>query len=216
MASVQKIRIYSPLDCSDREAELHQRVSVDQLDWIESNWRPILDRQAQHAKLAAKLSGRTSDPEWQGVLNQYGCPDALWDWPNLANPSGLGLSKESFCIESGGEIQCVMLVSLTERCRLKGQTNQHMVYVGYLAIAPWNRIQISQPIQLQGLGTILLGVAVNMSRDEGWYGRVGLHSLLQSEGFYTKKGMTSLGADSAKNDLTYYEFTEDAASTFLP
>lgn len=216
MASIQTFRIYSPLDGSYRDAELHERASEDQLDQIESSWRPILDRQAQYAKVVAKLSGTTSGPEWQRRLNQYGCPDAHWDWPSLGEPSKLGLSRESYCIESGGEIQCVMLVSLTERCRLPGQANQHMVYVDYLAIAPWNRNQISQPIQLQGLGTILLGIAVDRSRDEGWCGRVGLHSLPQSEGFYTKKGMKSLGADSAKSGLAYFEFTEDAANSFLP
>lgn len=216
MALLQSVRIFSPADRADRLAAILRRMTKEQLESIRISWEQILARQAEQAKLTARLKRFSSDTEWQDCLNRFGCPDARWQWSIIADPTTLGISRESFCIESDGKVQCAMLVSLTERCRLATQASQHLVYIDYLAVAPWNRPRIATPIQLSGLGTIMLGIAVSLSKDEGWNGRVGLHSLPQSEGFYVRHGMTNLGQDAAKEDLTYFEYTEDSAEQFLP
>jgi hypothetical protein len=58
--------------------------------------------------------------------------------------------------------------------------------------------------------------AVRLSRDEGFHGRVGLHSLPQAEAFYRDTClMASLGADASCQDLPYYELTREKAAEFL-
>ena len=55
-----------------------------------------------------------------------------------------------------------------------------------------------------------------MSRQSGFAGRVGLHSLPQAEPFYRDVcGMTDLGEDPNEYDLRYFEMTEAQAARFL-
>jgi len=62
--------------------------------------------------------------------------------------------------------------------RLSRQSHQlPILYVDYLAIGPFNREPIKKPQHFRGLGTVLLGSAVNTSFTMGLEGRCGLHSL---------------------------------------
>mgnify|MGYP001574334861 FL=1 len=63
---------------------------------------------------------------------------------------------------------------------------------------------------------MLLLAAVQLSLDEEFQGRIGLHSLPQADDFYsTKCGMTSLGRDGRYQNLTYFEMTREQAAEFL-
>ena len=55
---------------------------------------------------------------------------------------------------------------------------------------------------------------MRLSLDEGFHGRIGLHSLPQSEGFYAKY-CTDLGQDAAVYNLRYYEMTRQQSQLFL-
>lgn len=57
--------------------------------------------------------------------------------------------------------------------------------------------------------------AVEFSRNRLWCGRLGLHSLQNSEGFYRKAGMRELGADADYQGLTYIEMTPHEADKFM-
>jgi hypothetical protein len=57
---------------------------------------------------------------------------------------------------------------------------------------------------------------VRFSIDEGFKGRVGLHSLPHSEAFYIDEcGMTPGERDSKKQNLLWCEFTPEQAQNFL-
>jgi hypothetical protein len=86
-----------------------------------------------------------------------------------------------------------------------------VVYVDYLAVAPWNRKVVQHPQRFKNLGTVMLGAAVATSISTGLDGRCGLHSLPQSEGFYRRIGMSDLGIDPAYASLRYFEFSAQAA-----
>jgi hypothetical protein len=59
-----------------------------------------------------------------------------------------------------------------------------------------------------GIGVRLIEAAVRLSIDEGFQGRVGLHSLPQAEAFYRGPcRMACLGADASYQGLPYYEPT---------
>jgi len=57
--------------------------------------------------------------------------------------------------------------------------------------------------------------AVQLSHDEGFHGRIGLHALPQAEEFYRDKcGMQCCGEDPSYEDLPYYEMTREIAMRF--
>jgi hypothetical protein len=84
---------------------------------------------------------------------------------------------------------------------------QDVVYVDYLESAPWNLKGYAAPPDFLGVGPVLMTEAVQISVEAGLEGRVGLHSLPQSELFYEKCKMTKLGPDPAYYDLTCFEFS---------
>jgi len=66
---------------------------------------------------------------------------------------------------------------------------------------------------------MLIMTAIQLSLDEGFRGRIGLHSLPQSEDFYRKiVRMNDLGADTSypgSIPLRYFEFTSAEAQAFI-
>ena len=112
-----------------------------------------------------------------------------------------------------GEVQGVMAVDRTLRPARFG--NDRVVYVDYLEAAPWNLKGIADPPRFLGVGTVLLVEAVRLSVETGHGGRVGLHSLPQSEPFYIRCRMSRVGPDPEYYDLTYFEYTEQQAADWL-
>ena len=65
-------------------------------------------------------------------------------------------------------------------------------------------------------GIQLLRAAVIRSRELGYRGRVGLHSLPRAEGFYERGcGMFAIGQDPRYNGLMYYELTPELADRLV-
>ncbi len=66
------------------------------------------------------------------------------------------------------------------------------------------------------VGTRLVEAAVRLSLDEGFKGRIGLHSLPRSEGFYLRTcRMSAVERDLRKGNLLWCEFTPEQAKQFL-
>lgn len=110
--------------------------------------------------------------------------------------------------------------TVAHRCRIAEQRGKELVYIDYVETAPWNIKAFTQAMSLQPLfsavGTRLLEAAVRLSIDEGFQGRVGLHSLPASEGFYLSGcGMTGVERDPNKQKLLWCEFTPEQAERFL-
>ncbi|MEP0873982.1 hypothetical protein NDA01_30215 [Trichocoleus desertorum AS-A10] len=82
-----------------------------------------------------------------------------------------------------------------------------LIYVEALAVAPWNRRLLENPPYLQGVGRTLLLWARQRSLELGYGGRVGLHALPGSEGFYRRNQMAEYGPDSDKEGLIYFEYS---------
>ncbi|MGI8936255.1 MAG: hypothetical protein ACR2FS_19515 [Phormidesmis sp.] len=57
-----------------------------------------------------------------------------------------------------------------------------------------------------GIGRTLLLFARQRSVELGYSGRVGLHSISDSEAFYQRQGMPDYGADPDKDGLVYFEY----------
>lgn len=146
-------------------------------------------------------------------------PESLhWDWGKKARELEL-LEAAGFGIVHDGKWQGAMLTkSARHFARLGPDVGKPIVYIDYLEVAPWNWTikEIRQKGTMKGVGSVLFREAVIFSEDQGFHGRVGLHSLPQSVGFYGGPcQMTSLGPDTAKQELIYFELSRENAKVFL-
>lgn len=141
--------------------------------------------------------------------------DSHWDWRRKARGWRGLLGYHSFSLLCGGELQGMLICRDLASARLQGQFGRPMVYVEFVATAPWNRPEISDPPRFRGCGRIFVLAAIQLSHDVGGKGRIGLHSLPAAETFYERKcGMTRLGPDAAHQGLAYFEMTETQADAF--
>ena len=180
------------------DADLFLGVDGATLDSFENHWRPIFEGLADDKK-----------PE-----------DAHWEWtPKVLHAQQNPLNYELFSIESEGRTQGLMMAvkgGLKTFSRHPDHVRAPIVYVDFLATAPWNRPDIADAPQYKGVGRTLFTTAVSLSRDEGFEGRVGLHSLLEAELFYRDViGMTDMDIDQSYEKLRYFELSTNQASQFL-
>ena len=81
--------------------------------------------------------------------------------------------------------------------------------------APWNLAGLVENPRFSGVGVALMQAAIQVSADEGFAGRIALHSLPQSQPFY-RRYMNDLGIDSTHAEqLCYFEMTEEQATDFV-
>ncbi len=147
-------------------------------------------------------------------------PQSLhWDWSRkiLAEPQ---LSRAIYGIRAGERWLGAMLLRLDprfDRARLEPHRGRPLVYVDYVESAPsnWPIPQLNQRSSVKRIGTTLVLAAMARSRNEEFEGRVGLHALPQSERFYEGMGFTSLGPDSTKQGLVYFEVSGAKAQEVL-
>jgi hypothetical protein len=145
----------------------------------------------------------------------YTPEDSHWDWRNKADSRRTLLGYQSCALVCEGELQGLMLTNDMTSARLPQQFGRPIVYVEFLATAPWNRPVFRSPPKYRGSGRIFILAAIQTSIDAGFKGRIGLHSLPAAEGFYEDKcGFTRLGPDSSHQNLTYYEMTDTQADAF--
>jgi hypothetical protein len=203
MVDVSTIYLLDTASGQAVEAELRDAIEAPQLlDW-KTHWQPALNAILQE-------------------LTQRGVPPAQWpqswhwDWPAKTAQVQNLLAFRGCSIVAAGMTQALMRVDLTKSAREPSQAGKALVYVDYLEVAPWNRADLGGTPRLKGAGTAMVTAAVALSREEGFKGRIGLHSLPQSEAFYRDRcGMTDLGPDAAYQGLRYFEMTTEQADAFL-
>jgi len=146
-------------------------------------------------------------------------PESLhWNWEGKAPELKL-LESSGFGIACDGQWQgCMMTRSASYFARLSPDHGKPLVYVDFLEVAPWNwKIpEVGRSGRFRSIGSILLKCAIRQSINEGFHGRLGLHSLPQSERFYEREfGMTPLKRDRDKQNLLYLELSADQAARLL-
>ena len=183
--------------------ELRDSIEDEQLvDW-QTKWQP-----AQIAVLQ-ELARRGVPPgQWPQSWH--------WDWRRkTAHVQGL-LAFRGFCVTAQGVTQGLAQVDLNRLAQEPSCAGKPLVYLDYLEVAPWNRTDLGQQPRLRGVGTALLSAVVALSLEEGFKGRIGLHSLPQADDFYRRRcGMTDLGADPNYQNLRYFEMTEEQSRVFI-
>jgi GNAT superfamily N-acetyltransferase len=184
-------------------AELRDAIEVAQLQDWKAHWQPALIAILQ-------------EMDRRGVPRSQWPQSWHWNWEaKSAQVQGL-LAFRGFSVTCGGMTQGLMRVDLTKFAREPSQAGKPLVYVDYLEVAPWNRAELDQTPRLKGVGSALVTAAVALSEEEGFKGRIGLHSLPQADAFYRDRcGMSDLGPDPAVQNLRYFELTADRAQAFL-
>lgn len=151
---------------------------------------------------------------WKAHLNLARADDAAWDWPGyIARAKRI---HGFLCVAAMSRGRLQGLLSLSVRAS-RLEPGSELVYVEYIAAAPWNRREIVDPPELQGLGSLLMRVAVGLSLDLGHDGRLGLHSKPRVETFYRDKlGLRDLGPDLVDDgEWVYFEATPEMARRLL-
>jgi hypothetical protein len=185
------------------DAELFSPVDARHIADFDQHWKPAI-----HQRLRTLPRGT---PASVASLEDWG-----WDWQRKADVFSGRLDYQSFALECSGRTQGLMLCSLVHIAREDSQRNQHLVYVEFLHTAPWNRPLFTPTPLYKGVGAILLATAVSLSIEQEFNGRIGLHSLPQSEEWYRDFcGMADLGIDEEYQRLRYFEMTADQAARFL-
>lgn len=184
------------------EGELRDAIEQTQLDDWQKEWQPALLTELQElARRGVPVS------EWPQSWH--------WDWARkTARVQGL-LAFRGFSVVAQGVTQGLAQVDLSKSAREPNQAGKPLVYLDYVEVAPWNRPEFGRPPRLRGVGSALLTAAVALSEEEGFKGRIGLHSLPQADAFYRKIGMIDLGPDAACQNLRYFEMTAERARAFL-
>lgn len=185
------------------DALLHSDLSPGALAEVEQTWGPI-------RRAAARRLVESGTPPEHVPRHWH------WDWSAKSQNLQL-LAYRCFGIECEQKMQGLMMVlTAGKQARLSPDTGKPLVYVDYLESAPWNVIPfVTAPI-FGGIGMVLMRVAVQLSLDEGFQGRVALHALPQAVEFYQDKcGMQGGGNDPQYQNLPYFEMTRDLAQKFI-
>lgn len=179
------------------EASLYDEVTSDHLALWDRDWVP-----AMQAFRAGSPPGEK--PE-----------DSHWDWRRKSQAVRGMLGFHSFALVCRKELQGLMMMNDMTSARLREQFGKPLLYVEFVATAPWNRSKRQDPPRCRGVGQVFVLAAIETSRDAGFKGRVGLHSLPDAESFYEQKcGFARLGPDSSHQNLAYFEMTETQADAF--
>jgi GNAT superfamily N-acetyltransferase len=186
------------------EVALRDDLTPDQLLEAENEWRPA------RADLLRRYKKAGIDPsDWPQHWH--------WNWEDKAAHLSM-LAYNTFGIFVEGKWQGLMMTATVgHQARLDPDKGKPLVYGEFVESAPWNLQEIltklGEKARFRGIGTRLVEAAVCLSLDEGYHGRLGLHSLPQAQRFYKEAcGMTDLGPDPK---LNYFEMTRTQAGAFL-
>ena len=185
------------------EAQLYRELDQKNFDDFEQLWKPLLEaRRAEFESWEAAAEGDAQDSHWQ--------------WAEKAVDASTSMADETYAVECAGETQGLMLVTSAAFARLEVQRGREIVYIELLSTAPWNRPRlVKKEARYKGVGRVLVTEAINLSYQLEFNGRLGLHSLPQSESWYRDVGkFTDLGHDDDKR-MQYFEVTEAQAAAFL-
>lgn len=196
--------LFNRLTGEFEDATLISPISERHLEDFDKKWKKMFDIRKQTALRNCES------------FEQANLQDAHWEYrKKIQNRTGK-LSFNSFAIDCSNETQGLMIVKTTGFAREASQSRLPLVYIEYISTAPWNRIGFTQQPKYKGVGRFMLAAAISLSIDEGFDGRIGLHSLPQALSWYRDIcEMIDLGQDSSYLDLNYLEMTAKIAKKFI-
>lgn len=186
------------------EAALIASLTLREVELADVAWAPMIE---QRKKLL--LQNKIPQDQWPQHLH--------WDWRSKRKKTGF-LNYKWIGIKCDGEWQGLLLMELAQHfCQIAEQHGKPLIYLQYLATAPWNDTNFVDQPKYSLVGMNLMTVAIQESIEQEFRGRIGLHALPQADTYYAKVcKMTDPDKDPAMQDLRYFEMTEKQALKFLP
>jgi hypothetical protein len=127
----------------------------------------------------------------------------VWDWPSKEKYLLAKNTIRDYVVSRDDRLEGIIILQEPEPSRLEPFAK--VLYVRYVATAPWNRPCGSTSGQHRFVGTVLLNQGIRESVMLECEGRLGLHSLSNSDTYYRKLGFRELGPDPGNRGLTYFE-----------
>jgi hypothetical protein len=155
---------------------------------------------------------------WTKLLKGTKSEHAHWNWNDKYQlVAEAPLAYRIMGIEAEGQMQGLMLLLTAGKfCRIENQKGKPLVYIDYLATAPWNSSDVVAEPTYAGVGKLFIAAAMQLSIEEELHGRIGLHSLPQAESYYRDIcKMTDLGQDKTYYGLKYFETTPEQSASFI-
>lgn len=200
-----------PIKLEDRhsgeliDATIFDGISEENLLEYRDIWVPQLNEAVARAKELIRQGKHAENP----------AEDGHWDWTGKVLKTRDSLSHKHFAIECEGKTQGLMQLQLSMR-RSRIKAHQHLVYIDYLSVAPWNRKIIDPKPRFKLIGTMLIVQAIGTSIEEGFEGRIGLHALPRAAHWYRQTlKMTSFGRDDDYYGLEYFELSQEEAQAYI-
>lgn len=190
---LEKVYLLDIKNNSPSEAYLITDLEPDRLETIQALWQSEFRRFWEEA-----LKRGISENKLPEHKN--------WNWVQKVQwATSERLVCDLYAIEHKGVIEGLFMTSQGRTARLPSQKGKPLLYVDYLSSAPWNLEPLCEQARYRNIGTVFMKVAFAFSKNLGYYGRVGLHSLVQSEDFYRRLQMIDLGPDAQEENLRYFE-----------
>jgi GNAT superfamily N-acetyltransferase len=180
----------------------------------------IIARSQPEVLLGAEISSRVTredfihtDAKWANFKRSHARQSASlpdhhdWNWGRKSIDAD---HEHGFlALKFEGEIEGYLMFSSDPvPSRHYDNPGAPVLYVDYLETAPWNqRDYAGESARFWGVGVSLMSAAIEMSKELGCEGRLGLHSLESAKKFYMAQGFTNLGFDAVEQ-LDYLEFRD--------
>ncbi len=200
----KKVEIVRVADRVVLEAELVTGLRPEDLIDIDRQWFPLRQRVVRELHNA-------------GVPLERWPENSGWNWIKKSAALKL-MAIRGFGIRLEERWIGVSMINVAQfSAKLPPDQRKPLVYLEFIETAPdcWPEKLTSVAPEFAGCGVQMLRQVVFESLDEGFHGRVGLHSLDQSRSFYERHGMSFVEVDTNKENLAYYEFTKETAAAFL-
>ena len=180
-------------------------------------WKPLLTGAFDQVVADCReANGQINEQKFYGEVARLGIGDVRWDWRKIHRDYHLDPGTIFIAIECAGRTQGLMYLECEIHATRLLPKGEQLIYIDRVAVAPWNRVPLSAAQEYRGVGRLLVGLAINVSLEKKYDGRIGLHSLHGAQSFYrTKCGMTDLGTDAMKEGLNYFEMSETQAQLLL-
>jgi hypothetical protein len=206
--SAIQIRLYDRHRADLADGLLHMRLTEEQIYAAQAEWEPV-------RKLAIERLHKQGIP-FEELPKHWG-----WDWTRKISRLGDPIFG-FYGIEYEGKMQGMLEVAKEGYLsKLPTQKDKPLVYVKYIETAPWNNRILEPNPKLSGVGARLMAAAMDLSIEEGYTGRLGLHSLPgakkgEPEWFYqTVCRMEPIESERNKEGLLYFELTPEKAEEFM-
>ena len=194
--------LYNRATAAFELSDIYRGLDQKNLADYETLWKPLL--RARRAEFSTAQAAAVANVQ-----------DAHWNWAEKAVAADRSMAYETFAIEASGTTQGLMLVNLVKQAQLPEQRGRELVYIELVASAPWNRPRFVASPKYKGVGRLLVATAVSWSDELGFNGRIGLHSLPQSESWYRDEAKFAAGGYDETKSMHYFEFTAELAHAFV-